>query len=46
MGQVGHVKKNYMLIQPYEITFLFIKYLAQNLVNVSEDNKERLLTSF
>ena len=27
-------------------TFLFIKYLAQNLENVSKDNEERLLTSF
>ena len=45
MSQAGHVTK-IMLIQPCKITSLFIKYLAQSLVNVSEDNKERLLTSF
>ena len=38
--------KNYMLIQPFKIYLLYIKYLAQNLLHVLEDNKERLLTSF
>ena len=45
MGQLGHVAK-IMLIQRCKITFIFIKYPAQNLINVSEDNKEHLLTLF
>ena len=46
MGQAGHVTNIIKHLQPCKITFLFIKYLAQSLVNVSEDNMERLLTSF
>ena len=44
-GQVSHVTK--AICQSNNVLlFLFRKYLAENLVNVSEDNIERLLTSF
>ena len=39
----SYPKKNYISIQQWKITFLVKKYLAQNLLNVSEDNKEHVL---